>query len=170
MQNERSKTVGIEETVRLWWKRVCFGILRYARSKGFPVRRVNYLWRNLLKLALFFSVISISVCALGQLGIWLGSESAVFSSAENQAQWFVELLIIIFAGVVLHYALREKGSPAPALILDDRVAYETKNGGRVFGIKIKNDGDYAAIDCVASLEIEGIEKPDIQSRKKLSER
>jgi hypothetical protein len=101
------------------------------------------------------------------LALWTAGEKAVFMSPQNQAQWFVEFLLIIFASVVLRFMLREKEPPAPSLICDGQGERELRGGGKAFGIQVKNNGDYAAIDCVARLAIEGIEELDILSGRRL---
>jgi hypothetical protein len=153
------------EILRFRSKQLYPRFLQYARARGFPLRRIKYLARNAPKIALY----TVAVCAillfLDLVLVWLGHEWVVFLSPENQAQWFAEILIIIFAGVFLHFALRERGAPSPSLTLEDIEVYQTKDGRRVFGVKIKNDGDYAATDCRATFEMKGIEKADIQDNK-----
>jgi hypothetical protein len=108
---------------------------------------------------------------LGQIATWLAERWNLFSSPTDQAKWFVEILILIFgsiiASVMLRFALREKEPPMPSLILDGHGMFKTEGGDRLFGIRVKNEGDYAAIDCVASLEIKEIEELDIPSPKRL---
>lgn len=165
MQENRS----LAEILRFWATQQYIRLLRYARAKGFPLRRIKYVMRNYPRVGLYTTVVMIGVVAIGIILLWIGRESTVFFSPENQAQWFAEILIIIFAGVVLHFALREKGPPAPSLVLDDLKWYKAKDGRRVFGVKIRNNGDHAAIDCIATLEMDGIEKFEIQSQKKTPE-
>jgi hypothetical protein len=107
---------------------------------------------------------------LGGISTWLATRWALFSSPADQAKWFVEILILIFGSIIssvmLRLALREKGPPMPSLILDGHGLFKTEAGDDLFGIRVKNEGDYAAIDCVANLEIKEIEERDIPSLKR----
>lgn len=141
--------------------------LDYARSKGFPRRRIRHIYHIIVRYGAFLFALCVFVFVLApQFRAWLIGENAVFASPANQGLWFAELLIIIFAGVVLHFALRERGPPMPSLALEGLWRNDAKDGSTIFGVRIKNDGDTAGDDCVATLELEGIERPDIKGRKK----
>jgi hypothetical protein len=139
--------------------------LRYARSVGWPYRRIKHVLRDFGRASIFVLLFFLAVVLVTLLAAWTIGELPVFLSPQNQAQWFVDLLIIIFAGIVLHFALHEKGPPVPSLVVESFNNYAIKDGRRVFGIEVRNEGDCAANDCIASLEMKEIEKPDIQANK-----